>query len=103
MSKFAEKYISRAQKADAADIDVIEFKVKLTTFEDVNNFNRIACRQDFVISLSTGIFTVDAKSILGIYSLDLGKDLTVKCYVQYAEDARKFLTEICNYAIHHEE
>lgn len=102
MKKFAEKYINRAQKADAADIDIIDCKIKLSTFDDVNEFNRLACRQEFVISLSTGIFTVDAKSILGIYSLDLEKALTVKCYVQYAEDAREFLEGIAKFAIHHE-
>ena len=45
--------------------------IKLSTIEDVQNFVEIVNRFDEDISLSSGRYIVDAKSIMGIFSLDL--------------------------------
>lgn len=47
------------------------FYIKLSTIEDIRKFVEIVTRQDFDIDLSSGRYVVDAKSIMGIFSLDL--------------------------------
>ena len=52
-------------------------KVLLNTIEKVKNFNNIAKEIDVDISLKNDKYVVDAKSILGIFSLDLNEVLTL--------------------------
>jgi phosphocarrier protein HPr len=51
--------------------------IQLRTIADVKEFVRIVNGYDFDIDLSSGRYVVDAKSIMGIFSLDLGKPLRV--------------------------
>ena len=53
--------------------------IRLSTIQDVRNFVEIVCMSDIEIDLSSGRYVVDAKSIMGIFSLDLSKaiDLTI--------------------------
>ena len=55
-----------------------ETTIRLKTLEDVRNFVNIVTRYDIDIDLSSGRYIVDAKSIMGIFSLDLKKPITVK-------------------------
>ena len=52
-----------------------EVEIKLNTIEDVKNLvsDVTGCECDFEII--SGRFVVDAKSIMGIFSLDLSKEL----------------------------
>lgn len=52
-------------------------KITLNNIEDVKRFVQIANGFDFEIELSSGRYTVDAKSIMGIFSLDLSKPITL--------------------------
>ena len=52
-----------------------ERQIKLSQTEDVKNFVRAASKCNFDID----VFVVDAKSILGVFSLDLNRTLTVRC------------------------
>ena len=52
--------------------------VKLSTIEDVQNFVEIVNRFDEDISLSSGRYIVDAKSIMGIFSLDLRMPISLE-------------------------
>ncbi len=51
--------------------------IKLPTIEAVQDFVDTVCEYDADISLSNGRFIVDAKSIMGIFSLDLRMPLTM--------------------------
>jgi phosphotransferase system HPr-like phosphotransfer protein len=51
--------------------------IQLRTIADVKEFVRIVNGYEFDIDLSSGRYVVDAKSIMGIFSLDLGKPLRV--------------------------
>ena len=51
-------------------------QIKLSTIRDVQDFVGIATRFDGDLDLSSGRYIVDAKSIIGIFSLDLSKPLT---------------------------
>ena len=53
------------------------FYIKLLTVKDVQKFVGIAIRQEFDIDLSSGRYVVDAKSIMGIFSLDLTDKIKV--------------------------
>ena len=49
--------------------------IKLETIQDVRDFVNIMATQNVDIDLSSGRYVVDAKSIMGIFSLDLLKPI----------------------------
>ena len=67
------------------------FYIKLSTIEDIRKFVDIVTRQDYDIDLSSGRYVVDAKSIMGIFSLDLSKPIRLEAH---SEDTEKFFDEI---------
>lgn len=54
--------------------------IKLSTIEDVRKFVEIVTGYDMDIDLASGRYTVDAKSIMGIFSLDLLKPIELTAY-----------------------
>ena len=54
------------------------FKISLNNFSDVNKFVSIAQNISEDTILHGGRFAVDAKSIIGIFSLDLSKPLMLE-------------------------
>ncbi|MCI6885786.1 MAG: HPr family phosphocarrier protein [Lachnospiraceae bacterium] len=57
-----------------------EKKIRLTTLEDAKEFVKEAMKCDFDIDIYYNRVVIDAKSILGVLSLDLTKVLTVRMY-----------------------
>lgn len=53
-------------------------KIKLTSIMDVKEFVTVAGDCDFDINIFYNRVVIDAKSILGVLSLDLSKALTVE-------------------------
>lgn len=70
---------------------MISCEIMLSSINDVKNFVNIVNRYDFDVDLTSGRYVVDAKSIMGIFSLDLSKP--IKLEVQDG-DTDKFLEEI---------
>ena len=60
-------------------------KIKLNAAEDVQEFVNAASKCDFDIDIYYNRFLIDAKSILGILSMDLTKVLTVDCHGENKE------------------
>ncbi|MBR7185019.1 MAG: HPr family phosphocarrier protein [Clostridia bacterium] len=54
--------------------------IRLSTIQDVQNFVNIVNRYDIDVDLSSGRYIVDAKSIMGIFSLDLLKPITLTAH-----------------------
>ncbi len=54
-----------------------ELKVLLGSIEDVKEFVTITNKYEFDCDLVSGRYAVDAKSIMGIFSLDLSKPLNM--------------------------
>ena len=54
--------------------------IKLSLAENVKSFVNIANRYPYDIDLRSGRHVVDAKSILGIFSLDLSKPITLEIF-----------------------
>ncbi len=55
-----------------------KFDIKLTMAENVKHFVNIVNKYDFDMDLRAGRHVVDAKSILGIFSLDLSRTITLE-------------------------
>jgi phosphotransferase system HPr-like phosphotransfer protein len=62
------------------------FVISLSTANDVKEFVNILNRFTFEADLRSGRYTVDAKSILGIFSLDLSKPITLEVYNSESTD-----------------
>ncbi|MBQ6399844.1 MAG: HPr family phosphocarrier protein [Clostridia bacterium] len=65
--------------------------IRLSLVENVNRFVNIVSRYPFEMDLRAGRHVVDAKSILGIFSLDLSRPITLEIY---SEDCGELLKEI---------
>ncbi len=65
--------------------------IKLTSIESIRTLVDTASAYTNDIELSSGSYSIDAKSIMGIFGLDLSKpiELTV-----YGEDADNFIDKI---------
>lgn len=57
-----------------------EFKIQLATIDDVKNFVTAASQFASDIDVVGGRYIIDAKSILGLFSLDLSKPLTLQVH-----------------------
>lgn len=60
-------------------------KIKINGAKEVQEFCIAAEKCDFDINIFYNRFVIDAKSILGILSMDLTKELTVQCYGESPE------------------
>ena len=65
--------------------------ITIETINDVKELVAIANTFDFDIDLVSGRYAVDAKSIMGILSLDLAKPIKVNIH---CDDADDFLNQI---------
>ena len=65
--------------------------LRLSLVENVNQFVNIVSRYPFDMDLRAGRHVVDAKSILGIFSLDLSRPITLEIY---SDDCEKLIEEI---------
>lgn len=72
------------------------FKIMLSSINDVKNFVNIVNKYEFDIDLISERYVVDAKSIMGIFSLDLTKTITVEAHT---DDAGKFEEELKPYTV----
>lgn len=70
-------------------------KIQFETADDVKEFVKAATKCDFDIDLSYNRMVVDAKSILGVFSLGLANCLTVA----YADKDSKFEDVLQKFAV----
>ncbi|MGI6095506.1 MAG: HPr family phosphocarrier protein [Lachnospiraceae bacterium] len=59
---------------------MLEKKIKLPSMEDAEELVLAASKCNFDIDIFYNSIVIDAKSILGVLSMDLTKELTVKCF-----------------------
>lgn len=65
--------------------------VMLDSISAVKKFVNIVSKYDYDVDLASGRYAVDAKSIMGIFSLDLSKPIQLTAHT---DDADKFFDEI---------
>ena len=70
-----------------------EFNVKLTTIEDVKSFVNTVMSFEYDIDLVSGRYAIDAKSIMGIFSIDLEKDLKLIAHTDDAAELKEAVNE----------
>ncbi|MDE5763972.1 MAG: HPr family phosphocarrier protein [Ruminococcus sp.] len=70
--------------------------ISLHAINDVKNFVDIVMKYDFDIDLVSGRYAVDAKSIMGIFSLDLSRPIELNAHT---DDAEEFMAEIDKYIV----
>ena len=62
------------------------FNLLLSSINDVKDFVNIVSKYDFDVDLTSGRYVVDAKSIMGIFSLDLSKPIKVDVHSDNCDD-----------------
>lgn len=65
--------------------------IKLNTIADVKLFVNTVGKYDFDVDLISGRYAIDAKSIMGIFSLDISKPIRLDAHT---DNADAFLAEI---------
>ncbi|MBQ3490641.1 MAG: HPr family phosphocarrier protein [Clostridia bacterium] len=73
-----------------------EVKIRLSSIEDVRNFVELVRQFEGDIDLSSGRYVVDAKSIMGIFSLDLMNPITLTAY---GETGERLLKDLASYIV----
>ena len=67
------------------------FDIMLKSINDVKDFVNVVTKYDFDVDMTSGRYVVDAKSIMGIFSLDLSKPIKVEVH---SDDCDQFYGEI---------
>ncbi len=71
------------------------YTIKLSTIEEVRAFVNAVCAFDGDVDLKSGRYVVDAKSIMGIFSLDLMQPIEMTVYTdecaELEANIKKFL------------
>lgn len=70
--------------------------IKITEISDVKDFVNIVTRCPYDVDIISGRYAIDAKSIMGIFSLDLSKELELKVH---SDDCGEFLDEISRFIV----
>lgn len=73
-----------------------ETMVELKAIDDVKNFVNTVMLFDYDIDLVSGRYAVDAKSIMGIFSLDLSKAIKLQAHT---EDPEKLIAAIDKFIV----
>lgn len=69
-------------------------KVKFATFEKVNQFIRVITNFESDVDLVSGRYVINAKSAMGVYSLDLTKELELNIYEKVEGETEKLVQEL---------
>ena len=81
---------------------MISFNVMLGSITSVKDFVNTVNKYDFDVDLTSGRYVVDAKSIMGIFSLDLSKPILLQAHCNddnseactaFKEDMKRFIAE----------
>lgn len=73
--------------------------IRLSLVENVNKFVNVVSRYPYEMDLRAGRHVVDAKSILGIFSLDLSRPIALEIY---NDDCQDLLDEIAPFVAREE-
>jgi len=67
------------------------FNIMLSSINEVKNFVNAVSKYDYDVDLSSGRYVVDAKSIMGIFSLDLSKPIKAEIH---SDDCQALIDEL---------
>lgn len=69
-------------------------KIKLDSIDNVKEFCAAANKCEFEVDVQSGRYAVDAKSIMGIFSLDLTKEIELVAHADGGDKCEDFFDEI---------
>lgn len=72
------------------------FNLMLNSINDVKDFVNIVSKYEYDVDLTSGRYVVDAKSIMGIFSLDLSKPIKVEVH---DDSCDAFLNEVKRFVV----
>ena len=73
-----------------------EIKITLTNVQDIRDFVNVVILTDYEVDLVQGRYTIDAKSIMGIFSLDLLSPIKL---VAHSDDTAALFEKIERFAV----
>ena len=74
-----------------------EFYISLRSFDQVQEFVRLACQQNFDVTVGNDCQSINGKDLMGMFSLDYSRPLQVKMhcceeeYLQFKQAAAAIL------------
>ena len=74
------------------------FYIQLASINDVKEFVNSAGKQSCEIDIISGRYTVDAKSIMGIFSIDLAKPIKIEVHGT-EEEFEAFRNDVKQYIV----
>lgn len=77
-------------------LTMTDIKIRLNTIADVNSFVATVSRVPYECDIVSGRYVVDAKSIMGILSLDSSKELDLHIY---SDDCAALLEQLKPYTV----
>lgn len=72
-------------------------QVLLNSMEEIQEFNRIVGQYEYEVDMVSGRYVIDAKSLMGILSLDLSKPVTIQMQGNPNEE---FLGKLEKFIVH---
>lgn len=72
---------------------MVEFRIKINSIDEVKEFVSIVTRYEFDVDVITDKYSVNAKSIMGIFSIDLSNELVMKAHTNDEETVKADLTD----------
>lgn len=76
---------------------MVTYKINLAAINDVKDFVNMVMKYDFDVDLVSGRYAIDAKSIMGIFSLDLSKPIELKAHTDepgnFAKEIEKYIAK----------
>jgi phosphotransferase system HPr-like phosphotransfer protein len=73
-----------------------EIKIMLSNVENIRNFVNEVILVSYDVDLMQGRYTIDAKSIMGIFSLNLRSPITL---IAHTDDADEFFARIDKFVV----
>ena len=86
MSVFLIEYYYDDYYTNTEEKEMKEVKIILSNIQDIRDFVNQVILVDYDVDLVQGRYVVDAKSIMGIFSLDLLSPISLEAHTEYAED-----------------
>lgn len=74
-------------------------KIRLSSIQDVRNFVDVVTRHNIEVDLSSGRYVVDAKSIMGIFSLDLLNPITLSVQTEDTVAVDALLADVKSFIV----
>ncbi len=72
---------------------MVKLSVKIVSMQDADKFNKICSKFKCDMDLQSGKYYVDAKSIMGIFSLDLSQPLILNADTDDAQKVKEAFAE----------